>query len=766
VHDYCISFNSVTIFLEDKQHLACNSSYKDSYYFKEKKTIMNTRKLFFSLVVFFLAVPLVQGQAVSDKRAEELIYSGNIIAASKAFETKVQSDPSNPDYRLKLGYCYMNMPNNKENAIAPLQKALELYTEQENERGAFDAKYQLARTYRKNLRFGEALVLFNELKIESDRKDYEAIDILQREIDYCENAKSLLNVENPIQVRNFGEPINSNFSEHSPFLSYSEDLMVFTSRRKYQTEEQQLDGQYDEDVYMTTKDGQGHWVNPQPLGNRINTSQNDANCGLSADGQKIYIYRGGDIYESERDGDKWTRIAKLGKYVNSSHREVHLFVSKDGNTIFFSSDMPEGYGGTDIYRITKEGEKWSDPQNAGPAINTPYDDDSPFLHENGIFYFSSKGHNSIGGFDIFSAEISGSSFRNVKNLGFPVNSVEDDIHYFLSDDTQRAYFASRRSGGFGRSDIYFIDFTDTINYYVTVKGVINTPPAIGAKPTVTVYEESTKSLYKTVFTDTSSTFRILSKRGESYFVHVQAQGTYFEAFSYPAPIDNVMEYNLTEKELTPVQQAYVNKKYLIIFESGSNKLSNASELLLNMTAQFLKQNPSLELDLSSLDDEDDRRSKKRIQEITDYLKSKGISESKINIGIELANPKNENQILMTLIDEPMKEFLVSGQIAGTDEINTDEVPSDESGRVYVPNDNQALSSNAVFTIVLGDYNKSRAEEQDFLSRFQGQVKKTETSGGKTQYTFGQYTQKTLAEDNLVMIKKMGYPNAKVAELNN
>ncbi len=713
-----------------------------------------------------MGASFAQGQEVSDKRAEELIFSGNIIAASKAFEIKVQSDPNNPDYLLKLGYCYMNMANNKENAVAPLKKAIELYSQQENERGAFDAKYQLARTYRKNLRFGDALVLFNELKIESDRKDYEAVDILQREIEYCENAKILLNVESPIQVRNFGEPINSNFSEHSPFLSYDENVMIFTSRRKYQTEEQQLDGQYDEDVYITTKDDRGNWINPQPLGNRINTSQNDANCGLSADAKKIYIYRDGDIYQSERDGDRWTRIAKLGKYVNSSHREVHLFVSKDGNTIYFSSDMPGGYGGTDIYRITKEGEKWSNPQNLGPDINTPYDDDSPFLHESGVFYFSSKGHNSIGGFDIFSAEIRGSDFSNVQNLGFPVNSVEDDIHYFLSDDTERAYFASRRSGGFGRSDIYFIDFTDTINYYVAVKGHINSPEEIDEKPTVTVYEESTKALYKTVSPDTSGAFRILSKRGESYFVHVQAPGTYFEAFSYPAPIDNVMEYNVTEKELTTVEPAYVNKKYLIIFESGKNKLNNESELLLDVTTAFLKQKPALEIDLSAAGDEDDRRAKKRIQAISAYLISKGISESRINIGIELANPESDNQIIMTLIDEPMKEYLVSGQIVGVDEIDTDEVPSDESGHVYKPKGKQALSGGAVFTIVLGNYNKSQAEEQEFLDRFQGQVKKTKTPDGSIEYTFGKYTQKSLAEDNLAMIKKMGYPNAEVIELDN
>ena len=201
---------------------------------------MSTRLfIIISFTFFAFASQHVAAQAVSDKKAEAMIYTGNIIGASKAFETKVQSEPNNPDYRLKLGYCYLNMPNNKHEAETHLKKAYELYQTQENERSAFDAKYQLAIAYRKNLRFGEALVLFNELIIESDRKDYEAVDILKKEIDYCESAKELLNAESPLKVKNMSEPVNSVFSEHSPFLTYNEKT------------EQSLDGQYDEDIYMT-----------------------------------------------------------------------------------------------------------------------------------------------------------------------------------------------------------------------------------------------------------------------------------------------------------------------------------------------------------------------------------------------------------------------------------------------------------------------------------------------------------------------------------
>lgn len=721
---------------------------------------MSTRLfIIISFTFFAFASQHVAAQAVSDKKAEAMIYTGNIIGASKAFETKVQSEPNNPDYRLKLGYCYLNMPNNKHEAETHLKKAYELYQTQENERSAFDAKYQLAIAYRKNLRFGEALVLFNELIIESDRKDYEAVDILKKEIDYCESAKELLNAESPLKVKNMSEPVNSVFSEHSPFLTYNEKIMFFTSRRDYENSEQSLDGQYDEDIYMTEKRADGGRTVPERLGNRINTRQNDANCGLSADGTKIYIYRDGDIYKSEKGGNRWTRIAKLGNYVNTSHREIHLFVNKDGNTIFFSSDMPGGYGGADIYRIKKQGNnKWTKPENLGPVINTPYDDDSPFLHENGTFYFSSNGHNSIGGFDIFSADMNGQSFSNVQNLGFPVNSVEDDIHYFLSNDTERAYFASKRKGGYGRSDIYFIDFTDTADYYVRVQGKILLPPEArkNQKATITVYKETTKALYKTVSADTSGAFSVLSRRGESYIAHAEAEGMYFDVFGYPAPLSNDASYTLSERRLKPIDPALVNKKYLLIFEENKTKLDNASELLLDITADFLKNHPDFQLDLTAADKADKQKSRGRNRVVMRYLADKGIPESRINVDLESFEAGEKNQVMMTIIDDRMKEYLASGEVINTD----DPAMADISGE----NKEAPAGENGVFAIELGEHDSKTGDESIFISRFQGRIKQTVNTEGEEIHIFGRYTQRSLAEDNLEMIQKMGFPNAKVIKI--
>lgn len=722
-----------------------------------KKWLMNTQRLLFVLLFSVFSVLVAEAQQVSDSDAEELIYLNNIDAAADAFDAKVRAEPNNPDYRLKLGYCLLSLPNRKEEAMVHLQKAEKLYRKSGEDRAAFDAKYQMARAYRKTLHFGDAIVLFNELMIESKRKDYEAVDILLREISLCENAQELMNVDQPYRVKNMGDNINSAYSEHSPFLTFDEGLFVFTSRRQSKFNTEMPDGEYDENIYKAEKSQDEFWTKPELLPDKINTPGNDANCGLSADGSKVYVYRAGDIYVSEHSGNNWSEIAKLGKYVNTAYRELHLFVSNDAQTIYFTSDMPDGYGGTDIYRIKKQGDKWSKPQNLGPDINTPYDDDSPFLHENGTLYFSSKGHNSMGGFDIFSAKTVGDKFENVQNMGYPINSVEDDIHFFLSTDEQRVYLCSKRAGGFGHSDIYYINFADTMNAYVNVKGKLNiSEGGAGKNIRLKVYRESTKKHYETINTDTSGVFGILSERGERYFVTAEKEGYFPEVFSYPAPIDNVAEYTLSDKTISPVQPVYVNKKYILAFNKGQTTLSNISELLLDVITEFMGRHPNLEIDIAG-NGSQEQIERKRIQAVNDYMITKGLSESKINVGTE--SYEGENQfLLVTIIDASMREYLETGELG--------ETPIDTAGQKV--NDNTYIPSGSggsdVFTIRLGKFKEKQKISQDFYEKFQGQIKQVTDDQGLYIYTYGAFTQRNLAEDNLLIIQKMGYPDAEIIQL--
>ncbi|MEA2042373.1 MAG: hypothetical protein U9N85_07455 [Bacteroidota bacterium] len=678
--------------------------------------------------------------ALSQKKtildAEELIFKQNILPASELLSELSNKSPDNPKILLRLGYCYLHMPNSYGKAIEVLKKAENKFRSHEKEVSAFDAKFQLARAYRKNLMLGDAIRTYNELIIESKIKDYEAVDILQREIKYCENAKTELNKDYIISVKNIGNTVNSKFSEHSPFLNRSNDMMFFTSKRNYSSEEQPTNKPYDENIFSTTKEGK-HWSGPKHLQKPLNTQKNDANCGLSPDGKNLYIYRQGNIFLSQKEGDKWTDALPL-KYVNSKEREVHLFINSDNTEIYFSSDRKGGLGGLDIYRMKKEGDKWSKPENPGPEINTPFDDDSPFLHEDGTLYFSSKGHNSIGGYDIFKAKISGNSFSKVQNMGVPVNSVSDDSHFYLSPDRSNCYFASLREGGFGRSDIYNIDYKDTTAAYLSVRGkIISDVEAPDIK--VNVYNVGTMEFYRTLMPDTSGVFRINSLRGNDYYIETTSMGLYLHASTYSAPFDNVSEYKLNNIKLQKIKSGAVYRKYTLKFDDNSAEPLNETKLLLNSLIKFADKHSDLIFDICNGSGTDNSIQTQRISAIKNILSQNGFPNSKITEN-KSKTDSSIQEITIAVMDSKMVEYLETGK--------------------------RPISKNTLqkkYGIQLGSYSQKLKNRERKFGILNSGISVIQSNDGLFKYTYGNYSSRTLAEDHLIMIQKMGFADAFIVD---
>ena len=677
---------------------------------------------------------------VSEKDAELLIETDNIIAAAAAFKKLSYQDPDNAGFLLRLGYCYMNMPNDKEKAITILKKAEEIFRKEGKEVQAFDAKFLLARSYRKNLLYGDAILTFNELKIESKRKDYEAVEILDLQIKYCKNAKKMLDNDYVTIVRNLGKPINSIYSEHSPYIAKNGEMMIFTSKRDYEDDNQAVGKQYDEEIYIVNKEGD-NWGLPKALGSNINTDENDASCGISPDGNTIYFFREGDIYKNDLNGDENSESEKLGNHVNTVLDEISFFITKDSSTIYFSSNQNGGYGGLDIYKCEKKDEGWGRPKNLGKKINTPFDDDSPFYHEDGTLYFSSKGHNSIGGYDIFLAKSSGKSFSDVKNMGVPVNSVEDDIHYYLNDEANKSYFTSSRKGGYGRSDIYFIDYNDTTLSFPAVTGRVVHEEEEHDEIIVNVYDIKTMKKFKTITADNTGQYRIMSKRGTDYFVHFESPQSFFEFISYPVPFNNIMQFQLSETKMSSLNKKYIHKKYPLTFKKD-NKLTNTSKLFLNILAEFQNNNSQLRIDLHANPDENEKYSKKRISIIKKYLHEKNVSSEVVSIekvpfGDETA------QVVITIINENMEAFIDSGKSNG----NT----SGTSGE---------------YTIQLGAFKTELDPDSEFFTKFTGYIVKIKDEDSDFyKYTYGSYSTQETAEDYALVMRKMGYEDAFVIKIN-
>lgn len=204
---------------------------------------------------------------------------------------------------------------------------------------------------------------------------------------------------------------------------------------------------------------------PLGLSTNLNTVDHDAATSLSPDSRVLYLYRGGssdggDIYWSKRLGKYWTVPDKLKGDINKAGSwEGSVAISKDGHTIYFSSNRMNGFGGKDIYSAELEGDTaFVNVKNLGTNVNTPYDDDAPFLTNNeSTLYFSSRGHNSIGGYDVFFSALGsdGVSWELAQNMASPINSTADDIYYQSSKDGYSAVYSSNRVGGNGMMDLYF-----------------------------------------------------------------------------------------------------------------------------------------------------------------------------------------------------------------------------------------------------------------------------------------------------------------------
>jgi hypothetical protein len=335
-----------------------------------------------------------------------------------------------------------------------------------------------------NYKFDQALKEYAAFKPSINPKDLEYVKMLAREELSATTAKNLTNFPLNVKITNLGDAINSEYPEYSPVFSADERTLIYTTRRPTLNGLQDREGNYYEDIVVSYKDDAGNWSKPVPLG--INTMGHEACINLSADGQTLLVYKNeaggsnplgnGNIYYAEYNGKNWDTLKEFGSDVNSIYMESHACLSADGNLLFFSSERPGGFGGKDIYRCIKlPNGKWSKALNMGPRINSEYDEDGGFIHPDGqTFYFASNGPGTMGGYDVLYATLNeDNKFSNVTNIGYPVNTTDDDIFYVVSPDGKRGYFASTKEGGYGDKDIYEITLEEKREVFLALfKGQI------------------------------------------------------------------------------------------------------------------------------------------------------------------------------------------------------------------------------------------------------------------------------------------------------
>jgi len=455
------------------------------------------------------------------KKADEAFEQGNFEQAIGTYQALVKKSPQDPLLNYKLGVCYLKSKDAQEQlkALAVLEIAKNKINDQVPKR----VYHYLGKAYHLHERFDEALKQFEEFKKIVPATDKFQIEN-QRAIEMANNAKVITAKPIKMPINNLGKPINTEGSEFAPVISADESILAFTySSHKPNAKEQ----------IMLAKKKNYVWESVSPI--NFNVNQNVGTVGLSADGQKMLIYisepnNTGNIYSSLKNATGWGTPEKLGKEINSGAMESAASLSPDETVMYFASDRPGGFGGKDIYKVEKQADgSWGKPQNLGAEINTPFDEDAPFIHpDKKTLFFTSNGHNSIGGNDIFKSVLENDKWSKPENLGYPINTVFNDGYFVITANGKKAYFSSDRPNGLGKQDIYSIILPDEKTTALTmVKGKIlaGTPPQpVQAK--IRVVDKETQQFLKYVYNPNPQTgdYLMIFPPGKNYDMIITAEG--------------------------------------------------------------------------------------------------------------------------------------------------------------------------------------------------------------------------------------------------
>jgi hypothetical protein len=427
-----------------------------------------------------------------------LMYDKLYQDAIYVWEIMLEEDPKNANLLYKKGMSLVEL-NREDEALPYFDKAQYAVTKKYNpashmeRRSPPDVFYYLAKSNHLNGNIDTALFQYTFFLENTNSKHIKTQDAYLG-YSQCKVAKALLAKPEGYIIENVGDAINTVNAEYSPVITIDGSTLFFTSKR-LRADSSNLNvinrqnGQYYEDIYVSYKDGSGEWTAPNYLGFCMPGS-NDASISSSPDGQTVFVYKdsnGGDIYYSEIDDTTFTNLTPFdATEINSEYWESHATISNDGNSIYFVSDRPGGIGGRDIYRLKKlpNGE-WSKALNVGAPINTPFDEDAPFLGvDNKTMYYSSNGPQSMGGFDVFMTQLGEDEiWQEPKNMGAPLNTVGDDIFYTTTADGRTGYYSSARKDAIGDKDIYTV-FSETnyIQNIAVLTGFIHTSTGVKIPP--------------------------------------------------------------------------------------------------------------------------------------------------------------------------------------------------------------------------------------------------------------------------------------------
>lgn len=596
------------------------------------------------------------------KRAEktELLGSTAFVHAETLYEEALKLAPESAEVNVRMGLCQLNGPH-RHKALPYFEKAAE--TEPDFPRLQFLLGFSL----QLHGRWDDAIAAYQRHKAASNFQDPDPLyNSADRRITECRNGKALMAAPSRVQVANMGSIINTPQADYGALVTADGGTLYFTSRRPVDEESKvnKVTGDFFEDVYISHA-GPNGWDEAALMEVPVNTEGNDASVGLFNDGRTMLIYRdhngSGDLYESKRTGGKWSEPELLGPNVNTKAHESSAWYSFDRQWLYFVSDRPEDkVGGQDIYRSRWDdaAQQWGVAENLGPVVNSVHDEEGVFLHPDGqTLYFSSKGHTSMGGFDIFRTRLVDGRWTKPENLGWPVNSPDDDLFFALTADGTEGFFSSYRKEGFGEDDIYRVSFLPeepvgeaTAQASPAAPPIMEEPASVlvkgkvmslrflaGMEADIELLDLDDASLVARFKSDAvTGEYMVAVPAGRRYAMYIKADGYLLHSENITMPNgERGLELDLDVRMGTLEAGNLATMKNLF-FATGSAELQPASLAELNQLKDLLATHGSLRLEISGHTDSDGGAavnqplSEARANAVRDHLVGQGIAADRLS----------------------------------------------------------------------------------------------------------------------------------------
>ena len=653
----------------------------------------SSRVLFFSLALISIA-KLANGQQAQDKElAKEYMLQAELtMEATKAeddardqFIQAANLDTTFFKANFEAGHYHL-ITIGKDQAV---KYFLRIYRQDPGYR--FDLEYWIGYSYQFGLNFNKAIDFYNRYhdklikKPNYQGKDKVDLKEVDRRIQECNNGKEFVANPKPFSIVNIGREINSEFEDYAPVLTSNESEIVFTTRRRDGNTNENVadDNKPFEDIFTTDKKN-GSWGRSKNIGPTINTKFSESTLAFSPDGNTLFVYKdegNGDIFYTEKQNDgTWGALEALPGIINSTYRESSVSITADGELLYFASERPGGFGGSDIYQCTKDSRgEWSKVKNLGATINTELDEDGPFIDYSGkTLYFSSEGKKGMGGFDIFKTNlinIDKNEWSEPENMGYPINSPDDDIYFSGTKDGKHWYYSSVREDGLGYSDIYMImpseeakktpvvpikepdpvkvvPIKDSVVLVVKPKKEPVKPVSVPVKYLVNVIDADTKNpldakvrmqgLKDNAMVGVvnqgggSFEFSITSVKPKDYRLSVEQEGYVFQNLTLKVEGATVKEKTITKTiEMRKLVVGVVSVLRNVYFDFDKATFKTEAYPELNKLETMMKQNENLQVEISGHTDSfgsnliNKKISERRANAVKSFLTSKGIDPRRV-----------------------------------------------------------------------------------------------------------------------------------------